>query len=97
MTFEQLEYHGEVYKFKSPLALESQFDESQQLFVVKNEELTIYAYSQTIEQLENELAEQIHFLWIEYAKEDDKNLTPDAINLKTKLLKYIKKEKNEKI
>lgn len=80
-------------KFKSPLHLEPKLDETEQLYCVTFPELNIDVYEYTREDLENALSEQIVFLWNEYAKEADDNLTEKAISLKNKLLNFIEEAK----
>ena len=48
-------------------------------------ELNIYAYGESIEDLEEDIKSQIYFSWKEYACEEDINLTEDAIEFKNKL------------
>ena len=46
-------------------------------------------WSKTYSSLMNELEEELLFLWDEYGMEDDRLLTPDAIELKNKVLELI--------
>jgi hypothetical protein len=54
-----------------------------------DDELGIDVFAYNEKDLENELYEQLAFLWDGYAKEEDDVLTPGAIELKHKLLKVM--------
>ena len=80
-------------KFKNLLYLEPKLDETKQLYCVTFPELNINVNEYTREDLENALSEQIVFLWNEYVKEVDDNLTEKAISLKNQLLNFIEEAK----
>lgn len=61
------------------------------LIVIEFEPLKIRAYNFSREEAIKDFAEEFSFIWDNYAKEDDKNLTSDAISLKGQLLSVVKK------
>lgn len=76
------------FRFTRSLILQPKLDEeSSQLYVVENPDLTIHAYAQTREQLLQEIGDQIAFMWDTYAKESEDKLAPDALRLRQRLLK----------
>ncbi len=79
--------HGDgIIKPKSPLVLKPTLNESKQLLCIEDEKLGINVFGFTREKLLEELQEQVIALWVEYALEDDSNLTPSARLLKKQLL-----------
>lgn len=61
------------------------------IVVTEYEPLNIRAYSFSRQEAIKDFSEEFSFIWDNYAKEDDKNLTPDAISLKKILLSLVKK------
>lgn len=80
-------------KFKVPLILEPQLDESEQLISVKDPSIGLDVWAWNKEDLILEIHEQILMLWKEYAMANPENLTSDACNLKEKLLNAIEIER----
>jgi hypothetical protein len=79
-------YGNRTFHFKKYLELCPTYDETGELLCLEYEPIGIHVFADTREELLAELAEQICMLWDEYACEDDKNLTPAAIQLKRRLL-----------
>lgn len=70
------------YSFKEPIQFKPCLDDSKQLYLLKYPKLGIDIAACTRTELKTEIEEQIVFLWEEYAKEDDENLTYPALKLK---------------
>jgi hypothetical protein len=87
LSFPTLEQAGRCLCFDPPLHLTPYLDEdTQQLLVVSDPLLNIHAYAQTREQLTDELAAQVFFLWDEYAQAEPDTLTEGAQALRDALL-----------
>jgi len=86
ITLRSVHWGDRVFRFSEPLVLQPELDEeSQQLYVVEEPSLTLYAYAQTREQLLQEISEQIAFMWDEYVQAEDETLATDALELKQHL------------
>lgn len=86
-----VKWNNRIFRFSQPILLQPELDEeSQQLYVVEEPCLTLYAYAQTREQLIQEISEQIAFMWDEYVQADDATLAPDALELKQHLSRVCK-------
>jgi len=79
-----------IFRFQTRLELQPSYDETGQLLCLKHDPIGIHVFAETRQELLTELAEQICMLWDEYACEDNKNLTPAAIQLKNKLRGVLK-------
>ena len=85
-----VQWHGREFRFRQPLTLNPLLDEeSQQLYVVEDLDLTLLAYAQTREQLIQEIGEQITFMWDTYVQESEHKLAPDALRLRQRLLEDV--------
>ena len=60
-------------------------------YIVENELLNICVWGETREDAEIAFAFNFHSLYLNFALEKDNKLSPDAILLKNKLLKIVKK------
>lgn len=88
MTLKSVKWGDRIFRFTEPMVLQPSLDEeSQQLYVVEEPSLTLYAYAQTREQLLLEISEQIAFMWDEYVQAEDQDLAADALDLKQSLVK----------
>jgi hypothetical protein len=86
MTFDRVQYNGRALILHPPLTLTPHLDqESGQLYVATDERLGVHMFAQTREQLAEELAEQLLFLWEAYALEDPARLTGSARQLRNEL------------
>ena len=83
---ESIPYKKGCLKPKKHLVFTPFLNDSKQLLCIENSDLGINVYAYTREQLLDELQEQISALWIEYALEDDTNLTSMALELKMQIL-----------
>ena len=96
MVFREFKRVECVLYFDPPLVLKPSLDdETRQLLLVTNEDLGIYVYAQTREQLADELAAEVFFLWDEYAQESPDKLTDKAKELRTKLLNRCREEAHD--
>jgi hypothetical protein len=86
MIYESIELNGRVLYFNPPLVLNPYWDESGELLMVTDDTFELHVYSQTREQLADDLAAELFFLWDEYAQEPCENLTEKAQELKARLL-----------
>lgn len=77
---------GRVFRFKTPLLFTPHFDAALGLYIFDNYPLGISIHSEEIDDLREELADQVRFLWDAYALEEDEALTPAALELKRRLL-----------
>jgi hypothetical protein len=79
------------FRFTRSLILQPELDEeSSQLYVVEEPDLTLHAYAQTREQLLQEIGDQIAFIWDAYVKESEDKLAPDALRLRQRLLENVR-------
>ena len=85
-----IEYSCRNFAFIKPLELAPSFDETQQLYYLEYADLGIDVFAYTRDQLDQELREQIVFLWDSYALADDAELTETATQLKINLLNRLK-------
>ena len=85
MTFDLVEYGGRSLRLNPPLTVVPTLDESEQLYVISDDELGLHVFAQTREQLAEELAEQLVFSWDAYATEDPSRLTESAQRLRETL------------
>lgn len=92
MTFSQVEYQQRIFLLVPPLVLEPILDESQQLFLATEDTLDIHVYASTRDQLADELAEQIAFLYDSYVMEDPTKLSKSALTLRESLHNRIKEK-----
>jgi hypothetical protein len=77
-----------------PLVLQLALDESKQLFVVEEPDFGLYAFAQTREQLVQEIAEQIAFMWDAYVNVSEDMLASDALRLRQRLLQTVSEEED---
>jgi hypothetical protein len=71
---------------RNPLVLTLTESDPTHLLRLEHPPLDIDVFARTRDELLEELNEQVVMLWIEYAKEDDRNLTASSRDLKQKLL-----------
>jgi hypothetical protein len=57
-----------------------------QLLVVEKPEFGLNTFAHTRDELVDEIAEQVAFLWDEYAMADNESLTPESVHIKNALL-----------
>jgi hypothetical protein len=87
IIFASIENGGRTLFFTPPLRLKPYHEEgSDGLLIVTDEDLQLRVYAQTREQLAEDLAVELFFLWDEYAHEPDETLTDKAQELKRNLL-----------
>jgi len=89
IDLDKFEYNDMVLVFKEPKQIKPDLDEFKQLYTIKDDTLGIDVYAYNRGELKEHLKEQLEFLWISYALEEDTNLTSDALILKNNLLKAI--------
>jgi len=86
MIFDSIEWADRRLTINPPLTLQPTMDdESGQLYVLVDHHLGIDVFARNREQLADELAEQVLFLWDTYAQEAPDRLTDSARTLREKL------------
>lgn len=94
MIFDSFEQGERALRLDPPLVLEPFLDEeSQQLLIVTDDAFDLRVYAQTREQLADDLAAEMFFLWDEYGKEPAEQLTVTAQQLQAALLNRCREEK----
>lgn len=81
-------YPNMTLKFREPLELTPELDETKQLLCVQQDNIGLDAYGFTREELESEIARQLGILWKEYAM-CNAPMTQDAQGIKTELLRLV--------
>ena len=89
ISLKTVHWQEREFQFHQMLTLRPELDESEQLYVVEDADLTLLAYAQTREQLLQEIGEQIAFMWDAYVKASEDDLAPDALRLRQRLLESI--------
>ena len=77
---------GLELRFKKPVSLRPELDDTCQLFVLREPELGLDLFAYTRSEIVAELHSEIAFLWKEFAHADDAELTEQALILKRSLL-----------
>jgi hypothetical protein len=85
----QFEYPDRILLFKDEVAIEPEIDESQQLMILREDQLGIDVVASTREELFQGLVNEIEILWRNYAMAPDAELSPAARRLKRRLLDAI--------
>lgn len=82
--------HGEQITVKNnqPVRFPIQYDGT--VYYIEDPDLGVYVFSLKKESLQRELNENLAVVWVEYALEKNKNLTPCGKELKQNLLKIFK-------
>jgi hypothetical protein len=70
MTFDLVEHDGRSLRLDPPLTIVPTLDDSEQLYVISDDELDLHLFAETREQLAEELAEQLIFSWDAHVTED---------------------------
>lgn len=95
LNLEEIHWGEQRLRFRERIIFRPFMDEeSQQLFVVEEPLISLYAFAYTREQLIQEIHEQIVFMWNEYVKSSEANLAPDALRLRRELLNRIEEVNN---
>ncbi len=84
-------YEDYILKFKEKISLFPKLSEDQQIMYLVYEPIGIDVYGSNHDELEEEIHEQIHFLWEEYAMVDENDMTDNAKKMKRNLLAMIEK------
>jgi hypothetical protein len=83
-----------ILRFRSPLILTPESNETKQLLCIKKPYLGIDVCAETHDELYELLLQEIEVLWFEYALERDDRLNSGALELKHRLSKHIDEELN---
>ncbi len=93
LSLSWLEHAGRTYLMSPPITVQPRLDdESQQHFVAEIAELCVVAQGDTRDDLLDDIAAQIDFLWQEYASAEEADLSEDAIALRWTLLGRLKRK-----
>lgn len=90
IEMKEISFDGRVLQSRDKLRFEPFYDSDIHMMAIRDPEFRMFVSGNTKEELQKEIEEVIAFLWEEYALEEDKNLTPGAIDLKNKLLDTFK-------
>lgn len=77
--------NGAIYPVK-PYKINATYDCSSQLFFFQDSAIGIDSYSETYNELRQQVLDEISFMWLNYAMEDDEVLDEEAFLIKTALL-----------
>jgi hypothetical protein len=94
LSLKAVSWNTHQFRFMEPLVLQLALDESKQLFVVEEPDFGLYAFAQTREQLVQEIAEQIAFMWDAYVNVSEDMLASDALRLRQRLLQTVSEEED---
>ena len=92
ITINQVRAQNTKLKFKNPLkvSITKRFaDEGDYLLVGENEEINLYVFAYTLEDLKKEINQQIAMMWDEYVRPDPENFANDALRLRGRLMERI--------
>lgn len=93
MIFSTVTWAGRTLRLHRPLVLTPTRDEeSNQLYILTDQELGIDVFAPTRDQLADELAEQLLFQWDTYAQEQPDRLSRGARRLRQALLARLREE-----
>jgi hypothetical protein len=81
-----MEFKGLRLRFRQPRVVAPKLDESQQFIRLEDPDLNLSACARLRTELFEEVRACLHMLWMEYAREDDEKLEPEARTLKQRLL-----------
>ena len=85
----ELYYEDLTLRFRQPLVLLPQLDDTGQLICLSHPALGIDVCASTRAELEEALREEVEVLWRNYAMADPEQLTPGAQRIRTNLLQII--------
>lgn len=83
--FGKISQDGQCIQFKSPISFTPVLDDSQQLFILKEEKLGLDICAYTRSEIIEDVKSEILFLWNEYGLAKDSDLTDNALILKRSL------------
>ena len=92
ITINEVYSQNTKLKFKNPLKVsiaEKFTEEGDYLLVGENEEINLYVFAYTLEDLKKEINQQIAMMWDEYVKPDPENFANDALRLRVRLMEHI--------
>lgn len=84
-----IEWEARVFELNQEIACDVKKEAA--LVIIEYEPLNIRAYNFSREEAIQDFSEDFAMLWDTYAKEQDKNLTPDALELKKQIQKLVKR------
>jgi hypothetical protein len=86
IEFDYIDYGDKKLRFKNRLVLTPELDDSEQLYTISYPDFNLESFAYTRQEITDEIKSDIVFLWNEYAKAEDSELTEDALELKKRLL-----------
>lgn len=90
---ERLEASGQVFAFDPPLEITPELDPAtEQWFTASVPVLNIEASGKTRDDLFEDIADQVRFVWKKYAMARDEDLADDAVLLKRRVLQRVRRE-----
>ena len=92
ITINQVHVQNTKLKFKNPLKVsitKTLTDEGEYLLIGENEEINLYVFAYTLEDLKKEINQQIAMMWDEYVRPEPENFASDALRLRGRLMEHI--------
>ena len=92
ITINQVRAQNTKLKFKKPLKISIAVpftDEGNYLLVGENEEINLYVFADTLENLKKEINQHIAMMWEEYVRPDPEDFVSDALRLRGRLMERI--------
>lgn len=95
IELDDIKYNDRIkLHFKNRVVLTPVLDDTEQLYVINYSELGLDAFAYTRQEITDDIKDDIIYLWEEYAKAEDNELSNDAKELKNKLLDSIEEVEN---
>lgn len=96
VRFDEVEVADGRFLLDPPIVLTPELDaDVQQYFVAEVDEFGLSLGGRTRDTLLQDFAEQLNFIWCEYAMADEHELTEDALELRRRLLERVKRVEAE--
>ena len=90
ITINEVHFQNTKLKFKNPLKVSITEDStSEYLLIGENEEINLYVFAYTLEDLKKEINQQIAMMWDEYVRPEPENFASDALRLRGRLMEHI--------
>lgn len=87
LELREVEFQGLRLRFRQTMLLQPKLvEDNPQFLAIEDAELGLDVFAGTIEELVEELSEDLTVLWLNYAKAADSDLTPQALEMKHRLL-----------
>jgi hypothetical protein len=91
MRIDTVEWKRQRLRFKAPLVISIQHDETNQLVLAEDLSMNLRAFAYNEIELRQEVSEQILFMWNTYVESDEAALAKDARKLRDILQERLEK------